>query len=127
MRVWLDPQKVAQRGMTATDVVNAIREQNVQVAAGVIGASPTLPNVPVQLNVNAQGRLQNEAEFERHRAQDLARWRGHASARRGARRTRGIGIRPAFAARQQVGGRDRDQPAAGRELAADLRRRSARR
>ena len=40
MRVWLDPQKVAQRGMTATDVVNAIREQNVQVAAGVIGASP---------------------------------------------------------------------------------------
>ena len=63
MRVWLDPQKVAQRGMTATDVVNAIREQNVQVAAGVIGGSPTLPNVPLQLNVNAHGRLQNEAEF----------------------------------------------------------------
>ncbi len=38
MRIWLDPQKVAKRGMTATDVVNAIREQNVQVAAGVIGA-----------------------------------------------------------------------------------------
>ena len=49
--------------MTATDVVNAIREQNVQVAAGVIGASPTLSNVPLQLNVNAQGRLQTEAEF----------------------------------------------------------------
>ncbi|SAL82406.1 hydrophobe/amphiphile efflux-1 (HAE1) family protein [Caballeronia choica] len=64
MRIWLDPQKVAQRGMTASDVVNAIREQNVQVAAGVIGGSPTLPNVPVQLNVNAQGRLQNEAEFK---------------------------------------------------------------
>ncbi|SAK78763.1 hydrophobe/amphiphile efflux-1 (HAE1) family protein [Caballeronia arationis] len=64
MRIWLDPQKVAQRGMTAGDVVNAIREQNVQVAAGVIGSSPTLPNVPVQLNVNAQGRLQNEAEFK---------------------------------------------------------------
>ena len=41
MRVWLDPQKVAERGMTANDVVNAIREQNVQVAAGVIGASPS--------------------------------------------------------------------------------------
>ncbi|KAG1449492.1 hypothetical protein G6F57_016612 [Rhizopus arrhizus] len=41
MRVWLDPQKVAQRGMTASEVVAAIREQNVQVAAGVIGASPT--------------------------------------------------------------------------------------
>ena len=40
MRVWLDPQKVAARGMTASDVVGAIREQNVQVAAGVIGASP---------------------------------------------------------------------------------------
>src|SRR5882762_8871069 len=63
MRVWLDPQKVAQRGMTATDVVNTIREQNVQVAAGVIGASPTLSNVPLQLNANAQGRLQTEAEF----------------------------------------------------------------
>jgi multidrug efflux pump len=63
MRIWLDPTKVAERGMTATDVVDAIREQNVQVAAGVIGASPTLPGVPLQLNVNAQGRLQTEAQF----------------------------------------------------------------
>jgi len=63
MRVWLDPQKVAQRGMTASEVVNAIREQNVQVAAGVIGASPTLGDVPLQLNVNARGRLQTEDEF----------------------------------------------------------------
>jgi multidrug efflux pump len=63
MRIWLDPQKVAQMGMTATDVVNAIREQNVQVAAGVIGASPTLSDVPLQLNVNTQGRLQSEEEF----------------------------------------------------------------
>jgi len=63
MRVWLDPQKVAQRGLTATEVVNAIREQNVQVAAGVIGASPTLGDVPLQLNVNARGRLQSEEEF----------------------------------------------------------------
>ncbi|AUT44813.1 efflux RND transporter permease subunit [Achromobacter sp. AONIH1] len=63
MRVWLDPQKVAQRGMTAGEVINAIREQNVQVAAGVIGASPTLGDVPLQLNVNARGRLQTEEEF----------------------------------------------------------------
>src|SRR3546814_9893169 len=41
MRVWLNPQKIAERGLTANDVVAAIREQNVQVAAGVIGASPT--------------------------------------------------------------------------------------
>lgn len=63
MRVWLDPQKVAQRDLTATDVVNAIREQNVQVAAGVIGQSPTSVDVPMQFSVNAQGRLQNETEF----------------------------------------------------------------
>ncbi|MCB5184651.1 efflux RND transporter permease subunit [Methylobacillus gramineus] len=63
MRVWLDPQKVAQRGMTASDVAQAIREQNVQVAAGVIGASPNAKSVPLQLSVNAQGRLKTEEEF----------------------------------------------------------------
>ncbi len=63
MRVWLDPQKVAQRNMTASDVVRAIREQNVQVAAGVIGASPNSADVPLQLSVNAQGRLQTVEEF----------------------------------------------------------------
>jgi multidrug efflux pump len=63
MRVWLDPQKVAQRGLSASDVVAAIREQNVQVAAGVIGAAPMASNVPLQLSVNAQGRLQTEAQF----------------------------------------------------------------
>ncbi|CAN5757501.1 multidrug efflux RND transporter permease subunit [soil metagenome] len=63
MRVWLDPQKVAQRNLSASDVVNAIREQNVQAAAGVVGASPGLQGIDVQLSVNAQGRLQNEEEF----------------------------------------------------------------
>jgi multidrug efflux pump len=63
MRVWLDPQRVAQRNMTAMDVVNAIREQNVQVAAGQIGASPATPDAEVQLNVNARGRLQSEEDF----------------------------------------------------------------
>lgn len=63
MRVWLDPQKVAQRGLSASDVVRSIREQNVQAAAGVVGASPGLPGVDLQLSVNAQGRLQNEEEF----------------------------------------------------------------
>jgi multidrug efflux pump len=63
MRVWLDPQKVAQRGLSASDVVTAIREQNIQAAAGVVGASPGLQGIDVQLSVNAQGRLQNEEEF----------------------------------------------------------------
>ena len=63
MRVWLDPQQVAQRGMTAGDVVAAIREQNVQVAAGVIGAAPTRADVPLQLSINARGRLKTTEEF----------------------------------------------------------------
>ncbi len=62
MRVWLDPQKVAARGLTAGDVVNAIREQNVQVAAGVIGAGPS-KDADFQLTVNTQGRLQSVEEF----------------------------------------------------------------
>ncbi|RRH86098.1 multidrug efflux RND transporter permease subunit [Variovorax beijingensis] len=63
MRVWLDPQKVAQRGLSASDVVAAIRGQNVQAAAGVVGASPGLAGVDMQLSINAQGRLQSEEEF----------------------------------------------------------------
>ncbi len=63
MRVWLDPQRIAGRGMTAGDVVAAIREQNVQVAAGVVGAQPMSPGVDQQLLVNAYGRLSSEAEF----------------------------------------------------------------
>ncbi|WP_062016134.1 efflux RND transporter permease subunit [Aureimonas sp. AU4] len=63
MRIWLDPEKTASRGLSANDVVTAIREQNVQAAAGVIGASPSVPGVEFQLSVNAQGRLKDAAEF----------------------------------------------------------------
>ncbi|MEB0055592.1 MULTISPECIES: efflux RND transporter permease subunit [unclassified Variovorax] len=63
MRVWLDPQKVAQRNLSASDVVAAIRSQNIQAAAGVVGASPGLSGVDMQLSINAQGRLQSEEEF----------------------------------------------------------------
>jgi hydrophobe/amphiphile efflux-1 (HAE1) family protein len=63
MRVWLDPGKIAARDLTANDVVNAIREQNVQVAAGVIGAPPMPVPVDYQLSINARGRLTNEEEF----------------------------------------------------------------
>jgi multidrug efflux pump len=63
MRVWLDPHKVAARGLSASDVVRAIREQNVQAAAGVVGASPSGPDVNLQLSINAHGRLQSEEEF----------------------------------------------------------------
>ncbi len=64
MRVWLDPQKVAARNLTANDVINAIRSQNIQVAAGLIGSSPSLPKTPLQLSVNAKGRLHSIEDFE---------------------------------------------------------------
>jgi len=62
MRVWLDPQKVAARNLTATDVTNAIREQNVQVAAGQVGAAPS-NDAAFQLTLNTQGRLTTEEQF----------------------------------------------------------------
>ena len=64
MRVWLDPEKIAAHGLTASDVIRAIREQNVQVAAGVIG-QPPLDNSPeFQLNINTMGRLTSAEQFE---------------------------------------------------------------
>lgn len=63
MRVWIDPQKAAEHSLAASDVSNAIRSQNVQAAAGTIGASPSQPGVNLQLNVNAQGRLRTPEEF----------------------------------------------------------------
>ncbi len=62
MRVWLDPQKLAARNLTSGDVVDAIREQNVQVAAGQIGAPPSQES-QFQLALNAQGRLTDEEQF----------------------------------------------------------------
>src|SRR5436853_5025076 len=63
MRVWLDPNKVASRGLSAADVVQAIREQNLQVAAGVVGGQPMPDPVAYQLTVTAKGRLADESEF----------------------------------------------------------------
>ncbi|MBL8527864.1 MAG: efflux RND transporter permease subunit, partial [Burkholderiales bacterium] len=63
MRVWLDPQKLASRNLTASDVVRALREQNKQVAAGVVGAPPAAKDTDFQLSVNTQGRLVTEEEF----------------------------------------------------------------
>ncbi|MFT3929119.1 MAG: multidrug efflux RND transporter permease subunit [Spongiibacteraceae bacterium] len=63
MRVWLDPQKMAARNLVTSDVINAVREQNVQVAAGSIGAAPMKNSVEFQFAVNTQGRLRDEAQF----------------------------------------------------------------
>jgi multidrug efflux pump len=63
MRVWLDPDRLAARQLTATDVVRAVREQNLQVAAGVLGAPPAPNDTTFQLSINAQGRLTSEEQF----------------------------------------------------------------
>jgi hydrophobe/amphiphile efflux-1 (HAE1) family protein len=63
MRVWLDPNKIAARGLSANDVVQATREQNLQVAAGVVGGQPMPNPVAYQLTVTAKGRLADETEF----------------------------------------------------------------
>ena len=64
MRIWLDPQRMAARGLNAQDVVNALREQNVQVGAGKIGQSPTPEEQRFEIPLQVSGRLKNAAEFE---------------------------------------------------------------
>ncbi|MEO6848660.1 MAG: multidrug efflux RND transporter permease subunit, partial [Chthoniobacterales bacterium] len=64
MRIWLDPTKLAALNMTASDVVQAIQEQNKQVAAGVVGQTPAPKGTEFQIVVNAQGRLVEPEQFE---------------------------------------------------------------
>jgi multidrug efflux pump len=63
MRLWLNPEKIAARNLTAADVVNAIREQNVQVAAGVVGQQPSKENTDFQYTVTTMGRLMKADQF----------------------------------------------------------------
>ncbi|WP_445363257.1 efflux RND transporter permease subunit [Microbulbifer sp. ANSA003] len=63
MRLWVDPQKAAAVGITAADIVSAVREQNVQVSAGQIGASPMPNGSDFLISINAKGRLESEEEF----------------------------------------------------------------
>jgi HAE1 family hydrophobic/amphiphilic exporter-1 len=64
MRLWVDPVRMASRNLTATDVVSALREQNVQVAAGQVGQPPAPDGQTFQISVRAVGRLTEPAEFE---------------------------------------------------------------
>ena len=63
MRLWLDPVRMAGRGLTAPDVVNALSEQNVEVAAGQVGQQPAVPGQNYQVSVRAVGRLSEPAQF----------------------------------------------------------------
>ncbi len=64
MRIWLDPQKLAGRGLAADDVVAALQEQNIQVGAGQIGQPPVADDQNFQIDLRAQSRLQTPEEFE---------------------------------------------------------------
>ncbi|MEB3282220.1 MAG: efflux RND transporter permease subunit [Lyngbya sp.] len=64
MRIWLDPQRMAARGLTAQDVVNALREQNIQVGAGKIGQSPAPSDQRFEIPLQATSRLRGVEEFE---------------------------------------------------------------
>ncbi len=65
LRIWLDPDKLAAYGLTPSDVVAAVREQNVQVSGGSLGAQPAPKDAAFQLTVTTQGRFQDPAEFRR--------------------------------------------------------------
>ncbi len=64
MRLWLDPDLLRARSITATDVIAAVREQNIQVAAGRVGAAPSTPGTAFEYILSTQGRLAEVAEFE---------------------------------------------------------------
>src|SRR5690606_20791206 len=65
MRIWIDPDKAALRDLTASEIVAALRGQNVQVAAGALGQQPMAENrAAFQLPIQVRGRLTDPAEFE---------------------------------------------------------------
>ena len=69
MRIWIDPLKLRARGLTTIDVIDALREQNVQVAAGQIGGQPAPPDQPFEYTINTLGRLQDRGAVRGHHRQ----------------------------------------------------------
>ena len=63
MRIWVDPQRLIDYEMVPTDIINALKKQNVQAAIGRIGSAPSLPDQAFQLAIQAQGRLTTPEEF----------------------------------------------------------------
>ena len=98
MRLWLDPDRLAGRGLTAADVVNALREQNVQVAAGQVGQPPAPTARPTKSACARSAASPRPSEFENIILQD--RRRRHAGAPQGRRprraRRRGLHLEPAL-------------------------------
>jgi multidrug efflux pump len=106
MRIWLDPDKVAARGLTASDVLRAVREQNIQVSAGQLGAEPMPNGSDFLLSINAKGRLQSR------------RRRDRAALTRRAHRAGGRRLQPALTPEWPRGRRHRYLPRARRQRPA---------
>ena len=117
MRLWIDPDRLAARGLTANDVVQALREQNVQVAAGSLGQAPAPSGQMYQLSVRALGRLTEASEFENIILKSGQRRLARPAQGRRARRARRGNLRrqPALPGRRS--GRLRRHAAADRQLA----------
>ena len=107
-------------GMTADDVVTAVRQQNVQVAAGVINGPPYGTEGQLQLPINVEGRLSDPEQFRQIVIKNDRR-RGHPAGRCGAGRDRRLAIWPALAAGQPAGGGDSDLPGARLQRHPDFR------
>lgn len=105
MRVWLDPRRLTALGITANDVISAIRKQNVQAVAGSIGTAPAGPTQQVQYTLRSRGRLKSVEEFNRiivrsNRAGGLVRLKDIARVELGAKsytRTSTLNGSPALA------------------------------
>jgi multidrug efflux pump len=102
MRVWLDPNKVAARGLTASDVVTAMQEQNVQVSAGQLGAEPLPKESDFLISINAQGPSAYRRRVRQYCPENDAGRYGRPPARRGAYRN-GSG---SYALRSQLNNKD---------------------
>ena len=120
MRVWLNPDKIAARNLTASDVVAAIREQNVQVAAGAIGQQPVRTPVELRTADQRQGPADFRGGIRQHHRQDRPERRKDPAQRRRPHRTGRGQLRAAFAAEQQDRRGDADLPDARRQRAATL-------
>ena len=123
MRIWLDPDKVASRGLTAGDVVRAVREQNIQVSAGQLGAEPMQGGSDFLIPINAQGRLRTVEEFGNIVLKSGVERRNRAPGRCRAHRT---WRRRLHACAAQLDNKDagshRRLPGAGRQCAHSPRR-----
>jgi hypothetical protein len=120
MRAWLDPERMQSRNLTTTDVLAALREQNVQVASGIIGQAPVPPGTKLQLPITTLGPPAHAGAVREHRPQARRRRPHHAHARHRPHRARRARLRRQQLPRQPAGGRDRRGAAAGVERARDV-------